>query len=205
MSIVNIGKWLWAVVKYPINFDKHLKLLEEVNTKLESPNRYNQELQFYKETYTLRIEEAKKEANKLAVSDSQKKAQLDESIKRLEQANGEIKKLIESNNQIIEQRDTFQQAFRASEKFRKQLSEELESQKLRPLPTLGDLASGKFGLGVYSAAGNILRATGAVYPHTSGLQQICSKCGQPYDFPITADPADNTGLCYSCKKNIGKC
>lgn len=135
LGVVNIGKWLWAVVKYPLNFDKHLKLLEEVNAKLDSPSRYNQELQFFKETYTLRIEEAKKEAGKLSASDLEKKAQIEDLVKKLEQANEAVEGLIESNSKIIEQRDVFHKAFQASEELKKQLSKELEKYKLEPLPS----------------------------------------------------------------------
>jgi hypothetical protein len=137
MWFITSLKWLWGIIKLPITIDECVKLLKEVNEKIDSPSRYNQELLFYKETYALRIEELKKEAS---TSDSQRKAQIEGLIKQLEQANEVIRIAGESMRKIAEERNLLREGFQESEELIKLLNKELEKQKLKPMPTLADLA-----------------------------------------------------------------
>lgn len=146
--------WLFAVIKYPLTFNEHLKLLKEINNKLDSPSRYKDSLEFIDKAYAIKLKLLVEEKDKLAISESTKKEALENLIKRLEQAKADSETMIEQNRKLTEQRNIFHNAFKASERAREILNEELKKNKLGSLfpqpPSLQDTLEQAMQEGAFS-------------------------------------------------------
>lgn len=137
LGVVNFGKWLWGIIRLPFIFDECVKLLKEVNAKLESPSQYNERLQWIEKIHSYEIQELTKERDRLSVGDSEKRAQIEDLISKSERSKTEVQELLKENKKISEQMNTFLKAFEASERVREILSEELRRSKfIPPLPPL---------------------------------------------------------------------
>ncbi len=128
-KIIGIFNWIKEIIFYPLTFAEHLKLLKAVNEKLNAPAYYNQDLQFAKEIFTLKIQQLKEEKEKLETSDTQQKAVIEDLINRWDLAEKEIMKLIKKNEELIEQREVFRKGFNATNDEVKRLYQEVERLK----------------------------------------------------------------------------
>jgi signal transduction histidine kinase len=101
MILLKVITWAWEFIKYPLNFAEHLKLLKEVNEKLDSPARYNQELQLISKLYEVKIQNLIEEKDKLSkTGDVNNKNKINDLINKLNFESESFKKLIEHNEKI---------------------------------------------------------------------------------------------------------
>lgn len=135
-------KWFYSLVKIPLTLDECMKLLKEVNDKLESPSRYHADLIYAKEIFNLRIKQATEKITTLTVSDSEKQKELKKLIDELNTTQGRVQELIDLSEKAIKDRDTFWKAYELMKKHNEKLTEMLaKSQSILPplSPKLGVL------------------------------------------------------------------
>jgi len=132
--LLSIFNWIWEFIKIPLNLAEHLGLLKEVKEVLIAPSRYNAELEWARKMFDIKIQSLTEEKEKVAASDSEKKAIIEDLITKLRQARENSESLIEQNKKSIEERDVFRDAFKASDRMIKSLNQELEKYKLGKVP-----------------------------------------------------------------------
>jgi hypothetical protein len=126
-------KWLWSLIKLPITLTEVLKELKEVNSKMESPSKYSEDLNWAKQIYDLKIKQAKEERTKLLVNDSEKQQKLDVLISELKTAKEKNQELIDQVQTAQEDRDLFFEGFKSMRKKNERLSEMLvKNQSILP-------------------------------------------------------------------------
>lgn len=148
---MQIFNWIWEFIKIPLNLAEHLKLLKEVKEVLIAPSRYNAELEWARNMFNIKIQNLIEEKEKVAASDSEKKAIIEELITRIRQARENSESLIAQNKKLIEERDVFRDAFKASDRMIESLNQELEKYKLGKVPIYpsGDALQNAFEVAFY--------------------------------------------------------